>query len=76
MKTVLLIDDNLLIVDNLIEAFESKGFKVMAANDSNKVLEITKGHKPDIIITEVTLGESNDFDILNHINATTNLNGI
>ncbi len=76
MKTILLIDDNLLIIDNLIEAFEMEGYKVLAANNGREALALANSQRPDIIIAEVMIGELDGFDVLNRINTTPNLTNI
>lgn len=76
MKTVLLIDDNLLIIDNLTEAFEMEGYRVIAAKNGNEGIKLANTHRPDLIIAEIMMGGMDGFDLLQHINTTPKLNEI
>lgn len=76
MKTVLLIDDNLLIIDNLTEAFEMEGYRVLTAKNGDDGIAMANSQRPDLIIAEIMMGGMDGFDLLHRINTTPKLNAI
>lgn len=69
MKTILFIDNNLLIIENLMEGFELEGYKVLAANTGDKGIALAKQHNPDLIVSEICIGDVNGYDVLRSVNA-------
>ncbi|MCM2475042.1 response regulator [Rhizobium sp. CG5] len=56
MKTILVVDDSELVRWVLKTALEGEGFKVELAEDGAKAVDmVTKGLKPDLIITDVNM---------------------
>ena len=53
MKTILLIESNLDILENLTEAFEMEGYKILVANDGSKGVELAREFIPDLIVSEI-----------------------
>lgn len=67
MKTILLIEDNVNILDNLTEFFEMEGYKIHAANNGKKGIELANQFKPDLIVCDVLMYEMNGHEVLNAI---------
>ena len=67
MKTILFIENNSTIIDNLTEGFEMEGYKVLTANDGNKGVALAREFIPDLIVSEIIIGEMNGYDVLHLI---------
>ncbi len=67
MKTVLIIEDEVFIRENLAEVLEVKGFKTYeAANGKQGIMQALKNH-PDLIICDIMMPEMNGYDVLKFI---------
>lgn len=64
MKTILLIEDNKEILENLTEYLELEGYKILSANNGRKGIELAKEFLPDLIICDVIMPEMNGLDVL------------
>ena len=64
MKTILLIEDTAEILENLIEYLELKGYRIYAANDGKKGVEMAKEMMPDLIICDALMPEMNGHEVL------------
>jgi DNA-binding response OmpR family regulator len=54
-KTILVIEDDFDTLHPLAELLRLKGFYVITASDAERALEIAKGRRPDLIITDIVL---------------------
>jgi CheY-like chemotaxis protein len=64
MKTILLIEDNLDILDNLTEYFELEGFKIHFSNNGKEGVEMAREFVPDLIICDVLMNEMDWQEVL------------
>ncbi len=64
MKTILLIEDNLEILENLKEFLELEGFKTLATNNGKKGVSLAMEFIPDLIICDVLMPEMNGHTVL------------
>jgi CheY-like chemotaxis protein len=64
MKTILLIEDNISILENLIEYFELEGYKILFANNGKEGVEIARKSIPDLIICDVLMSEMDGHEVL------------
>jgi DNA-binding response OmpR family regulator len=76
METILLIEDNDSILENLTEYLEMEGYKILAANDGKKGVELAREFIPDLIICDVLMREMDGREVLNLILETPNTSGI
>jgi CheY-like chemotaxis protein len=67
MKTILLIEDNANILENLAEYFELEGYKILLANNGKKGLDLATAFVPDLIICDVLMGEMNGHEVLRRL---------
>lgn len=74
MKTILFIDDNKAILENLTEFMEIKGYTVLGADNGKRGFELAKEFVPDLIICDVLMHEMTGYDVLRSIleDGTTN----
>lgn len=76
MKTILLIDDNPDILDNIQEYLEMEGYKILATNNGKTGLEIASEFIPDLIICDVIMREMDGYEVLHLLLDTAKTNKI
>jgi DNA-binding response OmpR family regulator len=54
-KTILVIEDNLLIATMVQFILKSEGFTVLMASDADEAMELLLEHDPDLVVSDVTL---------------------
>ncbi len=64
MATILLIEDNLPILENLREYFEMEGYKILIAENGKKGIELAREHIPDLIICDTKMPLMNGYRVL------------
>ncbi len=64
VQTILLIEDNPDILENLTEFLEIEGYKILAANNGKKGLELAAEYIPDLIICDVLMREMDGYEVL------------
>lgn len=70
MKKILIVDDNENFLEVLSTLLVSKGdFEVMTQRRGADVLEIVENTKPDFVLLDIFMGESNGLDIYRAIKA-------
>lgn len=60
-KTILVVDDNILMLKVLEKAFVNSGYLVFAADSADKALELALLKKPAIILSDYEMPEKNGF---------------
>jgi len=71
MTTILLIEDNDAILDNLTEFLELEGFAVLSAKNGKKGIELAKLYRPRLIICDVLMPEMDGYEVLRLLLDTT-----
>jgi CheY-like chemotaxis protein len=64
MESILLIEDDKDILENIIEYLELEGYKVYFSNNGKKGVELAKEFLPDLIICDVLMREMDGYDVL------------
>lgn len=64
MKTILLIEDNQYILENLKEYLEMEGYQILSANNGEKGVELARQFLPDLILCDVLMREMNGHEVL------------
>ena len=64
MKTILVIEDNKDILENLTEYLEIEGYKILAANNGKRGVELAREFIPDLIICDVLMHEMDGYEVL------------
>ena len=75
-QTILLIEDNADILENLTEFLEIEGYKVLAANNGERGIELAAEFIPDLIICDVLMREMDGYEVLHLLLDTTNTHDI
>jgi len=76
MKTILLIENNTHIRENLTEYLEMENYRIFATNNGKSGIEIAKEQVPDLIICDVLTHEMPGHQVLPSLLATIQTVGI
>jgi two-component system alkaline phosphatase synthesis response regulator PhoP len=68
-RTVLVVDDDLVILRLLEVNFEMEGFLVWAAADGEEGLEVARTTAPDIIVSDVMMPRMNGLELVARLKA-------
>ncbi len=64
MKTILLIEGNSAILENLAEGLEMEGYNILMSNNGKKGVELAETCMPDLIISEIMMHEMDGYEVL------------
>ena len=64
MKTILLIEDNKDILENLTEYLEIEGYNILVANNGKKGVQFAKEFLPDLIVCDVLMQGMDGHEVL------------
>src|ERR1700758_1094079 len=64
MKTILIIEDNKEILENLTEYLELEGYKTIVAGNGKKGVELAGEFIPDLIICDVMMPDMDGYEVL------------
>jgi len=67
MKTILLIEDNKDILENIIEYLELEGYKILFANNGKAGLALANDLLPDLIICDVLMYGMDGHEVLQQL---------
>jgi CRP-like cAMP-binding protein len=75
-KTILLIEDNAAMRDNIQEILELSDYKVFTAMNGKIGVEMAKREKPDLIICDITMPELDGYGVLHILGKSDDTAGI
>lgn len=64
MKTILLIEDNYDMIENLTEFLKIEGYKILIARNGKKGIELAREFIPDLIICDVLMPDMGGHEVL------------
>jgi CheY-like chemotaxis protein len=64
METILLIEDDKDILENIIEYLELEGYKIYFSNNGKRGVELARTLLPDLIICDVLMREMDGYEVL------------
>ncbi len=64
MKTILIIEGNCNILENLVEYLELEGYKIYSTNNGQRGVELAREFIPDLIICDTPMAGFNGFEVL------------
>jgi PAS domain S-box-containing protein len=73
---ILIIVDSPTHAEELRYILENEGYQVMTASNGKDALEVLKGSKPDVIISDIIMPEINGFELCRHIKSDADLSAI
>lgn len=71
-QTILLVDDELAITDNLAPFLERAGFTVVVARDGEAALQRIAQQAPDLVVLDVIMPKVNGREVLRRVRQTNN----
>lgn len=67
--TVLVVEDDPVILRLLEVNFELEGFEVLLARDGDEGIEIARTHKPDLIISDIMMPKTSGLELVTALKA-------
>jgi CheY-like chemotaxis protein len=67
MKTVLIVEDNTTIRENISEILGLKGYAILTAVNGKTGLALAKEKRPDIILCDVMMPEMDGYNVFNSL---------
>src|SRR5664279_5749510 len=67
MDTILVIEDNEDILENLTEFLEMEGYNILGANNGKRGIELAREFIPDLIVCDVLMREMNGHEVLQRL---------
>jgi CRP-like cAMP-binding protein/CheY-like chemotaxis protein len=76
MKTILLIEDNLEIRENLAEILSLANYHILQAPDGKAGVELAKKEKPDLIVCDIMMPQLDGYGVLHMLSKNPDTAGI
>ena len=67
MRTIMIIDDELGMVEFLKIVFQKAGFKTVGTNKVQEMAALYEEHAPDIVLLDLNINGANGFDVCKQI---------
>ena len=74
--TVLVIDDDPVILELLRVNFEIEGFEVLTAHDGDEGLELAQANQPDVVISDIMMPRRDGLQLLTDLKADPRTEGL
>jgi CheY-like chemotaxis protein len=71
-KTVLLVDDEVIVVDIAKRRLDQLGYNVLAAHDGEEAIRLLQTAKPDLIVLDVQMPKMNGYTFLTELRKNPN----
>lgn len=68
--TILCVEDELFILEELQEELASRGYKVLSARNGDEAEALLAQNRPDIVLCDVMLPDRNGFELLSDLRAS------
>jgi len=65
--TILCIDDEALLREDIVEELEDEGYRVLQASDGHDGLKQILQHHPDLVICDITMPRKNGYELLKEV---------
>jgi CheY-like chemotaxis protein len=69
MKTILLVDDEYALVENLTELLEEEGYRVVSASNGKDGLAMLDKERPDLVVTDLMMPISDGKELVRGVKA-------
>lgn len=66
-RSILIVDDELLIRDLLYDFFNSQGWQISIADSGTRALEILKSKKVDLLLTDLRMPQMDGLTLISHV---------
>ncbi len=74
--TILLVEDNPLNRDMLVRRLQRRGFHTLEAEDGLRGVEMTRQHRPDLILLDISIPEMDGYEVARRLKADPETAGI
>ena len=68
-KTILVVEDEQLLLQALVDKFETEGFRVLGAGDGQAGLDVAMKEHPDLILLDIVMPKMDGLTMLKHLRA-------
>jgi DNA-binding NarL/FixJ family response regulator len=75
MKTILLIEDQPDMRENIATILEMEDYAVLTANDGEEGMELARDEKPDLILCDVMMPKMDGYDVLHALRGDSSIRG-
>jgi len=65
--TILVIDDESLLREDIVEELEDDGYRVFQASDGHEGLKQILQHHPDLVVCDITMPRKNGYELLKEV---------
>lgn len=65
--TILVIDDEALLREDIVEELEDEGYRVLQASDGHDGLKLILQHHPDLVVCDITMPRKNGYELLKEV---------
>ena len=65
--TILVIDDEALLREDIVEELEDEGYRVIQASDGHEVLKQILQYHPDLVVCDITMPRKNGYELLKEV---------
>ncbi|MFQ5575773.1 MAG: response regulator [Anaerolineae bacterium] len=69
-KTILLVDDDNLIIETLTYSLQKEGFQVIATGDGREAVTLEQEHRPDVVVLDIMLPSLDGREVCRRIRRT------
>lgn len=76
MATILVIEDERLLRENLLSLLEFEGYSVLEAEDGQRGLDLATEHHPDLVICDIAMPVMDGYEVLSHLRNVPETRGI
>ena len=76
MTTILVIEDERLLRENLLNLLEFEGYVALEAEDGQQGLDLATEHHPDLVICDIAMPVMNGYEVLSHLRTVPETQGI
>ena len=63
-STVLVVDDDPVILKLLEVNFEMEGFTVLVAHDGEEGIEVARSHQPDVVVSDIMMPKKSGLELV------------
>lgn len=65
--TILVIDDESLLREDIVEELEDEGYRVIQASDGHEGLKQILQYHPDLVVCDITMPRKNGYELLKEV---------
>ena len=65
METILVVEDNHIVLQSIVESLRVNGYYVLAAVNGVEAVDVAKKHLPDIILSDIMMDEMDGYGLFN-----------